>query len=185
MSRKQVQAEYGGFNDLASFRSETALTPEDISDVDALKVINQDMQEQVRITNLEKAKEREEKARLSNELGNVRSAKSNIERELDNEKRNKIVINPLAPILPLDPFRSPSNMADYYARERLKQEIKDDFARDQRIKQYEKERAREQAKLWKVTHPNPRAKARSRSKSKPKSKARSRSKSKSKTKSRK
>jgi hypothetical protein len=178
----ELASEYGGFNDLPSFRAESGLTQADISDVDALRVINEDMQEQVRIANVEKSKEQQERNKLSSELSNVRSAKANTDRELENEKARRGLYDPLGP------FRSPSTMADYYAKERLKQEVRDDLARDHRIKQYELEEERKRmkanAKLWaepkvRVSKPKTKSKVKSKSRSRSKSKSRSRSKSKS------
>ena len=46
---KKLHSKFGGFHDLASFRAETGLTVNDISDVDAQQVILEDLKEQQRI----------------------------------------------------------------------------------------------------------------------------------------
>lgn len=51
----------GGFTDVNSFRTETGLTQDDISDIDVWRVINEDLQEQRRIS--EAARQKAETAR--------------------------------------------------------------------------------------------------------------------------
>lgn len=51
----------GGFTDVNSFRAETGLTQDDISDIDVWRVINEDLQEQKRIS--EVARQKAETAR--------------------------------------------------------------------------------------------------------------------------
>lgn len=179
---KQLNAEYGGFHDLPTFRAESGLTDVDISDVDALRVINEDMQEQKRIADAERNKAQQERAAAQQERAaaqqerdNARVSKLETERVLEAEKaKRRLVDNVLLPI----GFNG--TIADYYAKEKLKQEVKDDLLREQRLRRYELEREKELEKMWKPAR-KPRAPSKSRS-ARPKSKSRSKSKPKTKSK---
>lgn len=205
-NRRQLDAEYGGFHDLETFRNETALGPDDISDVDALNVIREDMQQQKQIAEKERNKAMSDRQRALQEKADadadrvrlqqerdmqraeadrLRVSKNAVERELDSERWRR-------PTNVLLPFGHTSTLNDYYTKERLKQEVKDDLLREHKMKQYERERDKELAKIWKperkhtgrvkvivrkVSKPRTRSKSKSSSRSKSKSASRSKSKS--------
>lgn len=173
---KQVTAEYGGFHDLPTFRAESGLTEADISDVDALNVINEDIREQKRIADLERGKAQQERDRIRAENESTKASKNDVERALEAERATRRLTNGI-----LTPFGSPSTLADYYAKERLKQEVKDDLMREQRLRRYDIEREKELAKIWKPER-KPRAKSKPKPRAKSKSKPRSNSRSKTKNK---
>ena len=171
----------GGFHDLDSFRAETGLGADDLSDVDALRVINEDIREQKRIADKEKQQLLEEKRRietasqtekqrLENELINTRASKASLERETELERTRRL----------LNPFSSPSSISDYLAKERLKQEVKDEIARERarelRLKKEEREWNKSMSGWNNETSARSRAKPRSKSRSKTKSRSKSKTK---------
>jgi hypothetical protein len=182
--RSQIHDAYGGFNDLASFRTELGIPPEDLDDVHALTIINGDMAEQKRIAENKARTAAEEKARLAAELDATKQARTNAERELELERNRRLSANN-----PRSIWESPGLMSDFLVKEKLKQEVRDDLWRENKLRMRELEREKELSKMWnnadKPLRPlrsrsKPRSRSRSRpKKSRPKSKSRLKSKSKS------
>lgn len=176
--RRIKDIKFGAFTDLASFRAETGLTAEEVPDADVWAAINGDLQEQKRIADNEKKRALEErqrldaekrqaqadKARYENELMSAKAQKNLLESELNYQKYRKPTINIL------EPFPRPV-LSDYWTRERIKQDLRDELAFEKRKEQEQKAIARSARNFSRAMSPR---KSRSKSKQK-KSKSRSKS----------
>ncbi len=125
----------GGFHDLKTFREETGLTPDDISDQEAYQVLFEDMKEQKRIS--DKSKHDEEEKRRRVERNNNMQLYNQFEmgqKMSDLARENFILKNNLAPkkksILEMLDAYETGDVNDIYKhlqRERLKREIKEEL----------------------------------------------------------
>lgn len=158
---RELAAEYGGFNDVQSFRAETDLTPADISDAKILEVIAADAQEQAKAANREKQRLLDEKRQLEQKVREADQLKTNkalLESELAAEKNKRMLYENLA-----SPYKftigNPNAYAEYLAKERLKKEVKDELEEEKKLK-----------RALRSMKPRPRAKSKPRSRSRSKSK---------------
>lgn len=172
------EIKFGAFHDLATFRAETGLTEAEVPDQDAWAAINGDLQEQKRIADSEKKKAVEEKQRIDEERRRIQNEKAQYESELNRTKAQK---NMLESELNYEKYRKPTVnllapmarpvLDDYWTRERIKQDLRDEMALEKRKEQEQKAIARSARSFSRSMSPR-----RPRSRSKPK-KVKSRSKS--------
>jgi hypothetical protein len=161
---------YGGFHDLTTFRAETGLTNADITDVDALQVINEDIREQKRISDKERS-EFETKAREADQLRQARDSamsqknylESNLELEKSKRRLYEDALNPYRLTRGLEVY----SVNNFLEKERLKRDVKRELE--------EEKRQRADALRWKRDIENYGKPKRTKSKSK-RSKSRSKSK---------
>ena len=181
----------GGFNDLVSFRAETGLTEAEISDNDAIRLITDDMREQVRISQKERDDIKRQQQQLQTQLNNqydivlqrdeLSRQKSLMANELEKKKREAdLYKNLVGTYYGTDPL---SAAVDYVQRKRLKEDIKrklfDEINDDwYRVSNVSKPRSKPRAKSRSKPRTKSRAKSRSKSRSKPRSKPRAKSRSK-------
>lgn len=133
MPRKKRDGAYETGN-IEQFRQELGLTPEDISDTEVLKIMTGDLAEQKRLSDNEKRRALEEKRQLDEEKRRLLAEKSRFENELSSAKMQKQLLESelnyekqRKPFAVIEPLRSNSSMADYWTREKMKQDIKDEL----------------------------------------------------------
>ena len=149
---KAIFESYGGFHDLETFRNETGLDDHDINDMQVMQLINEDMREQKRISDLN-MNQLQSKAREVDSLRQARDAfsaqKTLLETNLETEKLKRqayensynmpIVLNRyrVEPTYKIDPY----NIYDttrYLEKERLKNELKQELQEEKRRQQEDK-----------------------------------------------
>jgi hypothetical protein len=196
---ESVLQSYGGFHDLDTFRSETGITTEEASDLQALQLINEDMREQKRIADLER-NTLELKAREADNLRQARDSysaqKSVLESNLEAEKMKRKMYEGLDPYMPIvlnrykvvDPYDSYNSYSSYNSnnryleKERIKNELKQEILNEKK-RLADERRWKNEIENFGRTSPTRSKSTRSKSKSKTKSKSKSKkSKSKSKKK---
>jgi hypothetical protein len=132
---KELADIYGSFNDLASFRAETGLSADDVPDIDALTVINSDMQEQKRIA--DQAQQRSHTAAQQNQFDRNEAAshRQKLENELHREKNTRQfyekIVHPGSSYYTSDPLKSATQ---YLERQQLKREVREELERERREK---------------------------------------------------
>lgn len=180
---KAILESYGGFHDLETFRNETGLDDHDINDMQAMQLINEDMREQKRISDVN-MNQLQSKAREADSLRQARDAfsaqKTLLETNLETEKLKRqayenlnsysmpIVLNRyrVEPTYKLDPYKiDPYNIYDttrYLEKERFKNELKQELQEEKRRQQEDKKWKKQIEQFNKP----PRTKSRTKSKSK-------------------
>lgn len=170
--QRMLHEVYGSFTDLPSFRAETGLTEDDIKNEDALKVISEDAQEQIRLKELEK-KKLEDKLRDESLRAHEAAQKAKIaeqELALERYKPKTTFITDLS----RDGYLSPNDLQKYLEKERIKKELKQELEEERKLKALHR-RAFAKSSVKRQSRSKSKSKSHSK-KPKPKSRSKSRSK---------